>query len=196
MSIFALVFINLKYLSMKKLMLIAALMLVSIGVSAQKKQFAVGANLGVGVYNNSYTPFGIGPKFQFYFWKQWRGEASFNYWTKKNDTGFLDFNANVHYVFNVAKNVNVYPLAGLTVITTHSHPSSQDGKTFGGFNLGGGIECFVAPQVKLNFEIKYQHAENEETIKTYDPAGREVENKSYVYKANGPVFQAGIAYCF
>jgi opacity protein-like surface antigen len=92
--------------------------------------------------------------------------------------------------------VNVYPLAGLTVITTHSHPSNQDGKTFGGFNLGGGIECFVAPQVKLNFEIKYQHAENEETIKTYDPAGREVENKSYVYKANGPVFQAGIAYCF
>lgn len=54
---------------MKKLMLIAALMLVSIGVSAQKEQFAIGGNIGVGVYKNSYTPFGFGPKFQFYFWK-------------------------------------------------------------------------------------------------------------------------------
>ena len=40
---------------MKKLMLIAALMLVSIGVSAQEEQFAVGGNIGVGVYRNSYT---------------------------------------------------------------------------------------------------------------------------------------------
>lgn len=177
---------------MKKLMLIAALMLVSIGVSAQKKQFAVGANLGVGVYNNSYTPFGIGPKFQFYFWKQWRGEASFNYWTKKeNSGGFMDFNGNVHYVFNVANKVNVYPLAGLTVVTTHGLPDGDDNQTLVGFNLGGGAEFFIAPQLKLNLEIKYQYAEKE---KTYARAG----GTEYVikYEAEGPVFQAGFAYCF
>lgn len=177
---------------MKKLMLIAALMLVSIGVSAQKEQFAIGGNIGVGVYKNSYTPFGFGPKFQFYFWKQWRGEASFNYWTKKeNSGGFMDFNGNVHYVFNVAKNVNVYPLAGLTVVTTHGLPDGAENQTLVGFNLGGGAEFFVAPQLKLNLEIKYQYAEKE---KTYARSG----GTEYVvkYEAEGPVFQAGFAYCF
>ena len=177
---------------MKKFMLIAALMLVSIGVSAQKEQFAIGANVGVGVYKNSYTPFGFGPKFQFYFWKQWRGEASFNYWTKKKDAGgFMDFNANVHYVFNVANNINVYPLAGLTIVTTHSLPDGSDNQTLAGVNLGGGAEFFVAPQLKLNLEIKYQYAEKE---KTYARSG----GTEYVikYEAEGPVFQAGFAYCF
>jgi outer membrane protein X len=177
---------------MKKLMLIAALMLVSIGVSAQNEQFAIGGNIGVGVYKNSYTPFGFGPKFQFYFWKQWRGEASFNYWTKKeNSGGFMDFNGNVHYVFNVAKNVNVYPLAGLTVVTTHGLPDGADNQTLVGFNAGGGAEFFVAPQLKLNLEIKYQYAEKE---KTYARSG----GTEYVvkYEAEGPVFQAGFAYCF
>ena len=177
---------------MKKLMLIAALMLVSIGVSAQKEQFAIGGNIGVGVYKNSYTPFGFGPKFQFYFWKQWRGEASFNYWTKKKDEGgFMDFNANVHYVFNVAKNVNVYPLAGLTVVTTHGLPDGYDNQTLAGVNLGGGAEFFVAPQLKLNLEIKYQYAEKEKTYARGDGI-----RYVYKYEAEGPVFQAGFAYCF
>ena len=173
-------------------MLIAALMLVSIGVSAQEKQFAIGGNIGVGVYRNSYTPFGIGPKFQFFFWKQWRAEASFNYWTKKeNSGGFMDFNGNVHYVFNVAKNVNVYPLAGVSVVTTHGLPDGSENQTLVGFNLGGGAEFFVAPQLKLNLEIKYQYAEKE---KTYARSG----GTEYVvkYEAEGPVFQAGFAYCF
>jgi outer membrane protein X len=177
---------------MKKLMLIAALMLVSIGVSAQKEQFAIGGNIGVGVYKNSYTPFGFGPKFQFYFWKQWRGEASFNYWTKKeNSGGFMDFNGNVHYVFNVAKNVNVYPLAGVSVVTTHGLPDGADNQTLVGFNAGGGAEFFVAPKLKWNLEIKYQYAEKE---KTYARSG----GTEYVvkYEAEGPVFQAGFAYCF
>lgn len=177
-------------------MLIAALMLVSIGVSAQEKQFAIGGNIGVGVYKDSYTPFGIGPKFQFYFWKQWRGEASFDYWTKKKDAGgFLDFNANVHYVFNVAKNVNVYPLAGLTVVTTHSLPDGYDNQTMAGFNLGGGAEFFVAPQLKLNLEIKYQYAEKEEEHTYYYNDGTR-RTETYKRKAEGPVFQAGFAYCF
>jgi outer membrane protein X len=173
---------------MKKLMLIAALMLVSIGVSAQEEQFAVGGNIGVGVYRNSYTPFGFGPKFQFYFWKHWRGEASFNYWTKKNDTGFMDFNANVHYTFNVANKVNLYPLAGATIVSTHGY---DDNETLVGLNIGGGAEFFVAPHLKLNLEIKYQYAEKE---KTYARNG----GTEYVvkYEAEGPVFQAGFAYCF
>ena len=131
---------------MKKLMLVAAMMLVCIGVSAQsqKKQFAVGGNIGVGIYENNYSPLGFGPKFQFYFWKQWRGEASFNYWTKKDNLGYMDFNANAHYVFDVAKNVNVYPLAGITVVATHGLPEGRDNQTMAGFNIGGGAEFFLA----------------------------------------------------
>ena len=177
---------------MKKLMLVAAMMLVCIGVSAQsqKKQFAVGGNIGVGIYENSYSPLGFGPKFQFYFWKQWRGEASFNYWTKKDNRGYMDFNANAHYVFDVAKNVNVYPLAGITVVTTHGLEEGRDNLTMAGINIGGGAEFFLAPQLKLNLEMKYQYAEKEDTYKFGDA------KHSIKYEAEGPVFQAGLAYCF
>lgn len=103
----------------------------------------------------------------------------------------MDFNGNVHYVFNVAKNVNVYPLAGVSVVTTHGLPDGSENQTLVGFNLGGGAEFFVAPQLKLNLEIKYQYAEKE---KTYARSG----GTEYVvkYEAEGPVFQAGFAYCF
>jgi outer membrane protein X len=174
---------------MKKMMMIAALMLMSIGAFAQEKQFAVGANIGVGAYRNSYTPFGFGPKFQFFFYKQWRAEASFNYWTKKNGLGgFMDFNANVHYVFNIAENVNIYPLAGATIVATHGF---EDNQTLVGVNLGGGAEYQLTPDLKLNLEIKYQYAEKE---KTY-ARERGVEYV-YKYEAEGPVFQVGVAYCF
>ena len=165
-------------------------MLVSVGVSAQKQQFAIGGNVGVGVYeinNIDYTPFGFGPKFQAYFWKQLRGEASFNYWTKKEDLcGFMDFNANLHYVFNVGKNINLYPVGGITVVTTHGLPDGIDNVTMAGINLGGGAEFFIAPQLKLNLELKYQYAEKEKTYGIF----------VYKYEAEGPVFQAGLAYCF
>ena len=181
---------------MKKLMLIAALMLISIGVSAQDNRFAIGGNVGVGVYRNSYTPFGFGPKFQMYFTKQLRGEASFNWWTKKDDLGFWDVNANVHYVFNVGRNINVYPLGGLTVVSTHGLPDGYDNQSMVGFNLGGGAEFFIAPQLKLTFEMKYQYAEKEEDITIYDMYGTKISSGHYKYEAEGPVFQAGFAYCF
>ena len=175
---------------MKKLMLFALLVLMCVGASAQeRKQFAIGGNVGFGFYRNSYTPFGIGPKFQFYFWNHWRAEANFNYWTKKKDYGgFFDFNANVHYVFNVADKVNVYPLAGATIVTTHGF---DDNQTLAGVNLGGGVEYFVAPNFKVNFEMKYQYAEKE---KSYARQG----GVEYVYKyeAEGPVLQVGADYCF
>ncbi len=172
---------------MKKLLLIAALMLVSIGVSAQGEQFAIGGNAGVGVYKNSYSPFGFGPKFQFYFADHWRGEASFTYWSKKdNFGGFMDFNGNVHYVFNVADKVNLYPIGGITVVSTHSLPAGQDNQTLIGFNLGGGAEFYIASHLKLNLDIKYQYAQKEKTYNGF----------IYRYEAEGPVFQAGVAYCF
>ena len=57
---------------MKKLMMIAAMMLMSIGAFAQGKM-AVGANLGYAAYGNSYNPFGIGAKFQYEFVENIRG---------------------------------------------------------------------------------------------------------------------------
>ena len=174
---------------MKKMMMIAVVMLMSIGAFAQEKQFAVGANIGVAAYRGSYTPFGFGPKFQFYFWNQWRGEASFNYWAKKDGKGFMDFNANVHYVFNIAENVNIYPLAGATIVPTHGYESNE---TLVGVNLGGGAEYKITPDLKLNLEIKYQYAEKEKSSVRVN----NVENVVTKIEAEGPIFQAGIVYCF
>ena len=180
---------------MKKLMLIAALMLACIGASAQKQQFAIGGNVGVGIYKDSYSPFGFGPKIQAYFWRQLRGELSFNYWTKKDNLGFMDFNANLHYVFNVAKNINLYPVGGITVVTTHGLPDGVDNITMVGANLGGGAEFFIAPQLKLNLELKYQYAEKEESY-SYSLGSYGYRDYTVKYEAEGPVFQAGLAFCF
>ena len=55
-------------------MMIAAMMLMSIGAFAQGKM-AVGANLGYADYGDGYSPMGLGAKFQYEFIQNLRGEA-------------------------------------------------------------------------------------------------------------------------
>jgi opacity protein-like surface antigen len=107
----------------------------------------------------------------------------------------MDFNANLHYVFNVAKNINLYPVGGITVVTTHGLPDGVDNITMVGANLGGGAEFFIAPQLKLNLELKYQYAEKEESY-SYSLGSYGYRDYTVKYEAEGPVFQAGLAFCF
>jgi hypothetical protein len=64
---------SLKLKTMKKLMMIAAMMLMSIGAFAQEGKMAVGANLGYAGYGDGYSPLGLGAKFQYEFVENIRG---------------------------------------------------------------------------------------------------------------------------
>ena len=169
------------------------MMLMSIGAFAQGK-YAIGAEVGFASFQNSYSPTKFGAKFQIDFDENWRGELAGNLFTKKNDVGLWDINANIHYVFNVADKINVYPLGGLAVVSTtgaKDYEGKDDNKIMVGFNLGAGVEYFLADNLKLNLDIKYKYAKAEETY-TFMGQSTTIE-----YKANGPVISAGgIAYVF
>lgn len=67
---------------MKKIMMIAAMMLLSVGAFAQGK-FAVGANAGIALYGDDYNPFGVGAKLQYEFVESFRAEVAYNYWLQR-----------------------------------------------------------------------------------------------------------------
>jgi outer membrane protein X len=166
---------------MKKLMMIAAMMLMTIGAFAQQGTTSIGVNLGYAGYGNSYNPFGIGAKVQYEFIDNWRGEFAYNYWFPKDKAGVMDFDLNLHYLFPVAEDIKIYPLAGVNLAMLHGDAYDKKESIFG-FNIGAGAEYYLSEQLKLNLDIKYQYNK-----KTKD--GLE-------YKFDGPVFQMGIAYIF
>jgi outer membrane protein X len=141
---------------------------------------AVGANLGYAAYGNSYNPFGIGAKFQYEFVENIRGEVAYNYWFPKDKAGVMDFDLNFHYLFPVAEDIKIYPLAGVNLAMQHG--DMDDKESIFGFNIGAGAEYYLQSNLKLNLDIKYQY--NKKTKDDYD------------IKFDGPVFQMGIAYIF
>lgn len=168
---------------MKKICMMAMMLLMSIGSFAQDGKLALGVNLGVAAYGNSYNPFGIGVKGQYEFVENVRAEVAANYWLPKNDSGVMDLNLNAQYLIPIADGARVYPLAGVCLCATHGDAwkaatGSQD--TLFGFNVGGGIEYVVYENIKINADIKYQRAKKSSPDLKYD----------------GPVFQIGAAYCF
>ena len=177
---------------MKKFMMLAAMMLMSIGAFAQEGAMSVGAHLGYAGYGDGYSPLGLGARFQYGITESIRGELDGNFWFKKNDVGLWDANVNLQYLFPVAEDIKIYPLLGLTFMGTHG---LDDNETALGFNIGAGAEYYLQSNLKLSLDIKYQNAKKTETI-SYTFAGQTVSQDVDILKANGPVFQLGIAYVF
>ena len=177
---------------MKKFMMMMVMAVCCLTASAQGK-YAIGAEAGYASFQNSYSPTKFGAKFQVAFDENWRGELAGNMFTKKDDVGLWDANINVHYVFNVADKVNIYPLGGLAIVGTtgvKDLEGKNDNKVMVGFNVGAGVEYFLAESLKLNLDIKYKNAKCEETY-TFMGQSTTIE-----YKTNGPIFSLGISYVF
>ena len=183
---------------MKKLMMIAAMMLMSVGAFAQDGKFAVGANVGMALYGNEYNPFGIGAKFQYEFVEDFRAELAYNYWFQKNDAGVMDFDLNFQYLIPATDKLFIYPLVGVNLAMTHgdAYKLYFDGQeTIFGINGGVGAEYFIADNVKLNLDIKYQYNKKSKDI-SIEYGGERYHTISGDMKFDGPVFQLGIAYVF
>ena len=148
---------------MKKLLLLVCAAVMSLSASAQAGDKALGAQLLFGSKTNNI---GLGVKGQYYFTDQIRGEASFDYFLKNQGISMWDINANVHYLFDVANKVKVYPLAGLGYTNWsykyeypgHSVIEGSDGRL--AINLGGGAEYELTKDLSVNAELKYQIVSN------------------------------------
>ena len=148
---------------MKKLLLLVCAAVMSLSASAQAGDKAVGAQLVFGSETNSI---GFGVKGQYYSTDQIRGEGSFDYFLKNKGISMWDINANVHYLFDVANKVKVYPLAGLGYTNWsykyeypgHSVIEGSDGRL--AINLGGGAEYELTKDLSVNAELKYQIVSN------------------------------------
>ena len=148
---------------MKKLLLLVCAVVMSLSASAQAGDKALGAQLVFGSETNSI---GLGVKGQYYFTDQLRGEASVDYFFKNKGVSMWDINANVHYLFDVANKVKVYPLAGLGY-TNWSYKLEYDNVTLAkgtdgrlAVNLGGGAEYELTKDLSVNAELKYQIISN------------------------------------
>ena len=156
---------------MKKLLLLVCAAVMSLSASAQAGDKALGAQL---VFGSETNNIGLGVKGQYYFTDQIRGEASVDYFFKNKGVSMWDINANVHYLFDVANKVKVYPLAGLgytnwsytndvIVIEENGNKRTTEFKGSNGrlaINLGGGAEYELTKDLSVNAELKYQIISN------------------------------------
>ena len=101
---------------MKKVLMVAAMMLLSVGSFAQEAgKMAIGVQANYGMHKD-YKNFGLGAKFQYNITENFRAEAGGDYFFKKDNLKMWDVNANVHYLIPLTEKLNIYPLAGLTVL--------------------------------------------------------------------------------
>ena len=100
---------------MKKILITLCVVLITLSASAQKGETAIGANI---LYGSKLKNIGIGAKGQYNFTDNIRGEASFDYFLKKEGVSMWGINANIHYLFDVTDKIKVYPLAGIGYVNT------------------------------------------------------------------------------
>ena len=135
---------------MKKFIVLFSMMFFIMGNTfAQKGIQAAGVHLS---YGTEIESFGIGLKYQYNITDNIRLEPSMNYFFENNGIDMFDINANAHYLFPMASNVRVYPLAGLTFARWDLGKVA----TRLGVNIGGGAEMDISDNLILNFELKYQ----------------------------------------
>ena len=155
---------------MKKLMMIAAMMLMSMGAFAQS-QFAVGVD-GNMAFKSGNTRFGVGAKFQYEFVEDFRAEANFKFYPKKDYNTAWNANLNLEYLIRITEGFNVYPIVGVGMFgmsydysdfnfgSYYSGPDSESTTAFV-FHGGAGAEYFVAENIKLYLDSIYQYGKKD-----------------------------------
>ena len=142
---------------MKKLIVIFSMMFFIMGNAfAQKGIQAAGVNLN---YGTEISSIGLGVKYQYNITNNIRLEPSINYFFENDGVDMFDINATAHYLFPMASNIRLYPLAGLTY-ARWAADFGTDGAEIThskfGLNLGGGAEFDITDELMMNFELKYQ----------------------------------------
>ena len=143
---------------MKKLMMIACMMLFSTAMFAEKGDMFVGAGLSYG-FHSDYKNFGIGVKGQYEIFNNFRADAQIDHFFKHEGLSMSDININLQYLLGNG-NLRYYPLAGLALVghSTNAFGFLEEMKA--GFNIGAGAELPITDKWKVFAEAKYQIVED------------------------------------
>lgn len=163
--------------------MIAAMMVAVLSANAQEAgQMAIGVD-GNMAFKSGNTRFAAGAKFQYSITDNFRLEAGFKYYPKKDYNTVWNAGLNLQYVIPVLDGFNVYPILNAGVLgqsideSDFGHGSeSTTAFVYGG---GGGAEYFVGQNVKLYLDFIYQYGK-----------------KDGYAVADNPLLTVGIAYAF
>lgn len=143
---------------MKKFLLL--LVGLTLGFTTTFAQRAGESAIGLNLNYASETSFGLGARYQFNLVDHVRIEPEFNYYFKHDYTSFWDLGANVAYLFPIASDVTVYPLAGVGYMHGKFHGIGEESGSYSDKSfqakLGAGVEFQLLPTTKLIIEPKYQ----------------------------------------
>ena len=139
---------------MKKILMIACMMLASVGAFAQQGKCTLGVH---GAYLlDDPNNFGIGAQAGYEIIDNLRGVAEFNYYLKKDNISWWNVEVNAEYLFKFGA-LTVYPLAGIDLTgwsADYGFGSTSDSKL--GLNLGAGLEYWLSPSLALKAEFNYK----------------------------------------
>lgn len=143
---------------MKKLMMIAAMVLMSTGAFAQEAgQLAVGVTFSD--YLGSDSRILIGAKGQYSITDNFRAEVDVKFAPKSHHQTWVNPTLNLQYLFPIFDKFYVYPLAGVGLMSVAS--DSFDTQSMVCFKGGAGCEYFITDQIKGIFETYYQFAKKD-----------------------------------
>lgn len=144
---------------MKKLMMMACMMLFSTAMFAEQGDTFLGAGLSYGLHVD-HKNFGIGVKGQYEIFNNFRADAQLDHFFMHDGVSMSDINVNLQYVFPASETINWYPLLGVALVghSTNSIGFMDEAKV--GFNIGAGAELPVTDKWKIFFEAKYQAVED------------------------------------
>lgn len=137
---------------MKKVLMIAVMMLLSVGAFAQAGTVGIGANLNYGTDDN-YSNLGLGAKIKYEFVTNFRADASAKYFFKKDEVSYWNTNINLNYLFHIGDKFTVYPIAGIGLLGFKVDDYSDSALAF---NFGPGCEYAIGDNLKLEAEAVYQ----------------------------------------
>lgn len=123
----------------------------------QTDLFSLSGNLS---YGSKVESLGIGLRAQYGFAEHLRGSGEYKYYIDRHNLSAWGFNADAHYVFEVAETVSLYPIGGLNWTRWTYDPGRSHG--FGdkysnnrlGLNLGFGGQVHVAENSYIQIEAK------------------------------------------
>lgn len=149
---------------MKKIVIMLALAITSMGAFAQTKQgdSSFGLNIGGGFedYANHAV---LGLDYRYNFTDAVRFAPSISYFVKNKGLSAIAFDVNAHYVFPLAEYIGFYPLAGINLSFWKHHLGGLNkNNTRFGANIGLGAELYASKEITIGFEFKYL------LIKDYD----------------------------
>ena len=162
---------------MKKILLLAAVLMAAMGLNAQtrKGEASVLGNVG---YQSDYERFGLGVQGRYAIANNLRIAPDVTFFFPKDKVTGLDVNVNFHYVFNFSKDgqgFSVYPLAGfgmqnnfagkrIVMVDGKEVKVDGDSTTKLAFNLGGGITLPLTSKSYLNAEAKFMFADEDNMV--------------------------------